>query len=129
MTVFPRTYQESQPLTTNAVYLLRGKGERRERDDGPAIIANSLTPIAAARAALPQIVFLNLGQQPDVALRAEVAEIIATHRGPSPVVLVADGHRLPTKRPQSLAVTAAVLDQLRTVLGTDAVVTRPLRQK
>jgi DNA polymerase-3 subunit alpha len=129
VTLFPRTYQQVQPVTVNAVYLLRGKGERREHDDSTAIIANSLTPIDVARAELPKVVFLNLGSQPDVALRSEVAEILATHRGRSPVVLVADGHRLPTKRPQSLAVTDQVLDQLRTVLGPDAVVTRPLRQK
>jgi DNA polymerase-3 subunit alpha len=121
VTVFPQQYLQSGGLTAGTVYLINVSQDRESTPDAPRYLANRVQHADKAVANLPEVLFLNLGNEANVNMKKDVLRVLLSNRGRMRVNVTSDGKSVLLAARYSVSGSADMQATLREMLGENAV--------
>ena len=125
--VFPQAYQQFQGvLKPEAALLIKGRVRHEENQRTKVVVSEARPLEAAMNGSEPRLrIRVNLAQAGDD-LAAELADLLAAHRGGNPVILELTrpgefAATLRVNRPRAVQADEEVIDRLRALAGVSAV--------
>ncbi len=122
VTVFPQQYLQAGTLTPGAIYLMTIELDRGSTQAEPRFVARTIREAVKVVASLPDRLFLNLGENPDVNMKKSVLRTLMNHHGRTQVIVVTNGKPVLLGERYAVTLSADMERILKDLLGENAVV-------